>query len=89
VSFGPKTKNFRDVVSLLLDAGAATVVHDGAELTAFARHCLDDPAWAAESGRRAAAVVASQLGATRRTADLLDALLVHEKPASLDRRTAA
>ncbi len=35
VSFGPATHNFRDVVALLLSAGAATVVRDGDDLTAF------------------------------------------------------
>lgn len=88
VSFGPKTRNFRDVVAALLAAEAAVVVHDGAELAAFARHCLEEPRFAAELGRRAAAVVASQLGATRRTADLVDRLL--ERRAALPgRRTAA
>jgi 3-deoxy-D-manno-octulosonic-acid transferase len=75
VSFGPKTRNFRDVVSALLAAEAATVVHDGPELTAFVERCLADPAFTAEQGRRAAAVVAAQLGATARTVDLLEALL--------------
>src|SRR5690606_3252071 len=37
VSFGPKTRNFRDVVSTLLAADAALVVKDGAELTEFVR----------------------------------------------------
>src|SRR5690606_15163418 len=72
VSFGPKTRNFRDVVGALLAADAATVVHDGRELTAFVERCLADPAFTAEQGRRAAAVVASQLGATTRTVDLIE-----------------
>jgi 3-deoxy-D-manno-octulosonic-acid transferase len=75
VSFGPMTRNFRDVVAALLDAEAAVVVNDGAELTAFVRRALEEPARAAELGNRARRVVASQLGATRRTADLLDALV--------------
>jgi 3-deoxy-D-manno-octulosonic-acid transferase len=88
VSFGPQTRNFRDVVALLLAAEAAVVVHDGAELTAFVRRCLAEPEFAAELGRRAARVVASQLGATRRTADLLDALIA-QPTASVQQRTAA
>jgi 3-deoxy-D-manno-octulosonic-acid transferase len=75
VAFGPKTKNFRDAVTLLLEAQAAVVVHDGVELTAFVRRALEEPAFAAALGDRAARVVASQLGATRRTADMLDHLL--------------
>jgi 3-deoxy-D-manno-octulosonic-acid transferase len=88
VSFGPKTRNFRDVVELLLEAQAATVVHDGAELTAFVRRCLDEPTFAAGLGDRAARVVASQLGATTRTADVLDHLLRTERPAAWDRSAA-
>jgi 3-deoxy-D-manno-octulosonic-acid transferase len=89
VSFGPKTRNFRDVVAALLDADAATVVQDGAELTAFVRRCLADPRFAQDQGARAARVVASQLGATGRTVDLLDALFEPGPTAAADRRTAA
>ena len=89
VSFGPKTRNFRDVVTALLDANAAQVVHDGAELTAFVRRCLEEPKFPRQLGERAAQVVASQLGATRRTADLLDVLLQDGQCSTRDRRTAA
>ncbi len=75
VAFGPMTRNFRDVVATLLNADAAVVVHDGSELTAFVHRSLEEPSFAAELGNRARRVVASQLGATRRTADLLDALV--------------
>jgi 3-deoxy-D-manno-octulosonic-acid transferase len=87
VSFGPKTRNFRDVVSLLLEAEAAVVVHDGVELTDFVRRCLNEPTYAAALGERAARVVATQLGATARTADLLDRLLSAE-PAHRGRTAA-
>jgi 3-deoxy-D-manno-octulosonic-acid transferase len=40
VSFGPFTRNFRDVVSVLLAAEAAIVVRDGQQLTAFVRRRL-------------------------------------------------
>ncbi len=89
VSFGPCTRNFRDVVDALLDAQAAVVVHDGTELTAFVGRCLDVPRWAHELGEKARRVVAAQLGATRRTADLLDALLADQATTAGDRRTAA
>ena len=75
VAFGPNTRNFRDVVSLLLEARAARVVRDGAELTAFVRNCLDDPAAAREMGGRARHLVATQVGATRRTCEMLLALV--------------
>jgi 3-deoxy-D-manno-octulosonic-acid transferase len=88
VSFGPKTRNFRDVVSALLAANAAQVVNDGAELTAFVRKCLNDPAFAAELGQRAQQTVASQLGATKRTADLLDAMLATQTIAGKIRTAA-
>ncbi len=88
VAFGPRTRNFRDVVAALLDADGARVVRDGAELTAFVRHALDDRAAAEALGARARRVVAAHLGATRRTVDLLDALQVPSE-ASPSRRTAA
>ena len=75
VSFGPKTCNFRDVVSALLQAEAATVVQDGKELTAFVRNCLCEPEFVQTQGLRAASVVASQLGATGRTVDLIESLV--------------
>jgi 3-deoxy-D-manno-octulosonic-acid transferase len=71
VSFGPFTRNFKDEVARLLAADAAVVVHDGAALTTFVRRCLDDPAWAEALGARAAALVASQRGATTATARLV------------------
>ena len=75
VCFGPNTRNFREVVAALLDRDAAAVVADGAELEAFVRRCLDDPAYADALGARARALVAEQLGATRRTVDLIEPLL--------------
>ena len=54
VSFGPNTRNFRDIVAQLLSAEAAVVVHDGDELTAFVERCLVDANYASELGRRSA-----------------------------------
>lgn len=71
VAFGPHTRNFREEVRLLVEQQAAEVVHSGAELTAFVRRCLDDPEFAADRGRRAAAAVASQCGARARTAAMI------------------
>jgi 3-deoxy-D-manno-octulosonic-acid transferase len=75
VSFGPNTRNFRDIVATLQSADAAAVVHDSADFEAFVRRCLDDPRYSADLGERARTLVESQLGATRRTVQLLDALL--------------
>jgi len=75
VSFGPNTHNFRDAVDQLLAHNAAVVVRDGAELTAFLRRALAEPPVAAELGRRARALVRSQLGATSATVDLLERIV--------------
>lgn len=75
VSFGPNTWNFRDIVAAMLDRQAAVVVGSGDELTAFVRRSLEDPAFAAELGRRAKLLVSEQLGATVRTVDRLESLL--------------
>jgi 3-deoxy-D-manno-octulosonic-acid transferase len=73
--FGPNTWNFRDIVSQLLKADGAQVVNSEAELSAFVRRVLEDPAWAGELGRRARQLVLSQQGATGRTVELLLPLL--------------
>jgi len=75
VSFGPNTHNFRDIVAAMLARGAAVVVRDGEEMTAFVRRCLEDPAYRDRLGSRARALVAEQLGATRRTFGLLAPLV--------------
>ncbi|MFO0896086.1 MAG: 3-deoxy-D-manno-octulosonic acid transferase [Pirellulales bacterium] len=74
VSFGPNTRNFRDIVAGLLAAEGAVVVEDGQSLAQFVERCLQDLAYAEQLGRRAAAHVASQLGATERTVGRLLAL---------------
>ncbi|MCD4727591.1 MAG: 3-deoxy-D-manno-octulosonic acid transferase, partial [Pirellulales bacterium] len=71
VSFGPNTWNFRDVAAAMLEHNAAVVVRDGAEFTRFVRCCLEQPDYAAELGRRGQSLVISQLGATKRTLELL------------------
>ena len=73
VSFGPRTRNFREVVAALLAAQAAVVVHDGAELARFVRRALEDRDFAEQTGQAAQQLILSQLGATRRTAELLSA----------------
>ncbi len=73
--FGPNTRNFRDIVAALLTADGARVVADEAEMEAFVRRCLADPAHAEDLGSNARRLVASQLGATARTVELLESLL--------------
>lgn len=75
VSFGPETRNFRDVVQLLLDDEAAVVVRDAEQMQAFVARCLRDPQWAGELGARAREVVIRQQGATRKTLEGLDRLI--------------
>ena len=75
VSFGPNTSNFRNVVALMLDRDAAIVVQDGKRLTAFVRHCLEEPEFASGLGQRARQLVLEQAGAADRTADLIVALM--------------
>lgn len=74
-SFGPNTRNFRDIVAALTAADGARVVQDEADLETFVRGCLALPVEAGALGQRARDFVASQLGATERTADLLDSLI--------------
>lgn len=75
VSFGPNTRNFRDIVDQLLAARGAVVVRDQGELAAFVRRAILDDRFATELGLRAKHFVASQLGATARTVDLLATLM--------------
>lgn len=88
VCFGPNTRNFRDVVAALLASDAAVVVHDGRELTTFVRHCLEDPQFALQLGLNAKRLVVSQVGATRRTAGLLEAALDVQRAPEADLRAA-
>ena len=75
VSFGPHTRNFHDIVRALLDAQGAHVAHDSGELQDFVRRCLRDPSSARRLGQNAQRLVASQLGATQKTVDLLTVTL--------------
>jgi len=72
--FGPNTKNFRDIVTALLAADGARVVQNEEQLEAFVRRCLADELFSRELGLRAREFVATQLGATQRTIDLLVSL---------------
>jgi 3-deoxy-D-manno-octulosonic-acid transferase len=89
VSFGPNTWNFRDVVAALAAADAAVVVQNAAELEAFVRRALEEPASAVSLGQRAQALVRSQLGATQRTVTLLESLMRQPQVDERQRRTAA
>ncbi|HEX7446931.1 MAG TPA: 3-deoxy-D-manno-octulosonic acid transferase, partial [Pirellulales bacterium] len=79
VCFGPNTRNFRDIVAMLLDRQAAVVVPDAGGLAAFVRRCLEEPRYAEQLGQRAQSLVADQLGATRRTLELLEPLVAPQR----------
>ncbi len=72
VSFGPNTWNFRDIVAAILQHDAAVVVQDVQQFAQFVERCLKEPEYAAGLGRRAQDMVRSQLGATRRTVELVE-----------------
>ena len=75
VSFGPNTKNFRDVVQQLRDRDAAVVVNDAVELKQFVERCLRDPTWMNQMGQRAKALVDKNRGALERTVRSLAPLI--------------
>jgi 3-deoxy-D-manno-octulosonic-acid transferase len=81
VSFGPNTRNFRDIVATLHAANAAVTANAPEELETFVRRCLEDSSYAKTLGTRAQTLVRSQLGATSRTVQLLASIL----PGSNDR----
>lgn len=86
VCFGPNTGNFRDIVEQMLAARAAHVVRDASDLTAFIDRCLTDRLFARKLGQNAQHLVATQLGATQRTCELLAPLM--EPPTASTQRAA-
>ena len=75
VSFGPNTKNFRDVVRAMLAVPCAVVVHNRQELARFVERAIEDQQFAESYGQAARQLVAGQLGATARTTELLVSLM--------------
>jgi 3-deoxy-D-manno-octulosonic-acid transferase len=82
VLFGPDTRNFRDIVALLLAADAARIVRDASDLTRQVRDLLYDQPAREALGSRARTLVLGQQGATPRTVDLLETLLPAAQPAA-------
>lgn len=79
VSFGPNTRNFKDVVELLLGNDAVTVVANEDDLIALVRRALHDPDWARQRSQRAAALVAQHRGAAAKMAEQLLRLIPEER----------
>lgn len=73
--FGPNTKNFRDVVALLLEAEGAKVVHNGDEMRQFFSQCIADETFRRDLGSAAQRVVSQQQGAADATTQHLLSLL--------------
>lgn len=71
VSFGPDTRNFRQIADRLIKNDAAVRVCDELELHAFVQRCLDDIPAADSLGRAAKAVVHKHRGATGRTIEAI------------------
>ncbi len=76
VLFGPHTWNFKDAVAGLLECGGAIRVADAVELEREVSRLLQDPAVRQRTGSAARAFVRSQQGATDRTLDVLDEVIV-------------
>ena len=77
---GNHTENFRDIVGLFQSRDAVRVVSQ-AELSLVLMELISNPAARADLGRRGAETLRSQTGATSRTADALEGLLL---PAASD-----
>ena len=75
VSFGPNTRNFREVVEQLLGSEAAVQVSNESELGEFVSQCLTDPDWAKSIGGRGRDVVLKNQGATHQTLGALEGLM--------------
>jgi 3-deoxy-D-manno-octulosonic-acid transferase len=76
VVFGPHVWNFRDTALRLVEAGAAMQVQDAAALALAMQELLDDASKRQRMGETAQQFVRSQQGATERTLDCLDRLLM-------------
>ena len=74
--FGPHIWNFRDAARRLIDAGGATMIHTPAELETALAEWIEDPELCRRMGDAARQLVRQQQGATQRTLDVLDAVIV-------------
>ena len=77
-SFGPNTKNFRDIVGLLRDKNACKQFEDPAEIVPWVKDMAHHPELRIEMGKRAASVASEHRGAIDRTWSELQRLLEGE-----------
>jgi len=74
-AFGPHVWNFKDAARRLVEVSGAVMVNDTVELERELADLLADADRRAKMGSAARELVRRQQGATRRTLDLLDAVL--------------
>ena len=67
VCFGPNTRNFADVVQILLDAEAATQLASPEELKPWVVRMIEDSPTRSLTARRAESITSEHRGATERT----------------------
>ncbi|MEW4488376.1 3-deoxy-D-manno-octulosonic acid transferase [Thalassoglobus sp. JC818] len=89
VCFGPNTRNFRQVVELLLKANAAQRVATSSELEEFIVQSLTNSNDAHAMGERAKELISEQQGATETTCQLLLNLLDCSQADSIEQSNAA
>lgn len=77
-SFGPNTKNFRDIVGLLHETDACKQFRDASEVVPWILEMAHHPERRIEMGKRAAHVASEHRGATDRTWHELRKLLSNE-----------
>ena len=75
IAFGPDTRNFKDVVQLLLGDQGAKRIHDRHELQQFIEWTISEGSQAKMMGRRACEITMKQRGALKQTADALIGIL--------------
>ena len=75
ICFGPDTRNFKDVVDMMLAGDAAAVVADRDQFREFILFVLGNPEAAHKMGERASALTMTQKGAVDRTLRLILPLL--------------
>ncbi|HEV2349894.1 MAG TPA: 3-deoxy-D-manno-octulosonic acid transferase [Terriglobia bacterium] len=75
ILFGPHMENFRDIAHLFLEAGAASTVHDPADLAQRVHELLQDERKRKEMGNRARQLMQLGSGATERTLERLRIML--------------
>lgn len=78
-SFGPNTRNFADVVQLLLEGGAAVQLAEPESLERWVRQMVEDPSERKEIAAKARRVTSEHRGAIERTWKALTLLLPASK----------